>query len=101
MQDRQHGAVVPRVQELVAVPARRQWPSLRFTVSDHARDDQLRVVEGCAERVGEAVPELAALVDRARRLGRNVAWNAAGEGELLEESPQSFLVLRDGGIELA
>ena len=101
MKDREHGAVILRVQKLVAVPSRRERPRLGLAVADHAGDDERRVVERSAEGVAEAVAELAALVDRARRLGRDVARDAAREGELLEEPLQSVLVLRDGGIELA
>src|SRR5581483_7758379 len=53
-----------------------------------------------AERVRERVAELAALVDRARRLGGDVARDAAGEGELPEQPPQAVLVVRDVGVQL-
>jgi len=41
VQDRQHGAVVDRVQELVGVPARGQRPRLGLAVADHAGDQQV------------------------------------------------------------
>src|SRR6185503_13451623 len=63
--------------------------------------DQARVVEDRAEGVRERVAELAAFVDRARRLRRGMARHAAGEGELPEELAQSRLVLRDVRIDLA
>ena len=63
MQDRQHGAVTDRIQELVRVPRRRERSRFRFTVAHRHRDQQIRVVEGRAERVRNAVAELAALVD--------------------------------------
>ena len=47
--------------------------------------EQIRVVERGAVGMAERVPELAALVDRARRLGRHVARDAARERELPEE----------------
>ena len=45
VEDRQHGAVADRVEELVDVPARRQRPGLGLAVADDGRDDQVRVVE--------------------------------------------------------
>ena len=88
VQDRQHGAVGGRIQELVRVPARRQRPGLGLAVADDARDEQVRVVEGGAVGVRERVPELASLVDRARRLRSDVARDSTGKGELAEELPQ-------------
>ncbi|CAM5712745.1 hypothetical protein SVIOM342S_06325 [Streptomyces violaceorubidus] len=85
VQDRQDGSVVHRVEELVGVPGRRQRAGLRLAVADHAGDHQVRVVEGGAVGVRERVAQFAALVDRARRLGRDMARYAAGEGELLEQ----------------
>ena len=81
--------------ELVGVPAGGQRPGLGFTVADDARDEQVGVVERGAVRVHEGVAELAALVDGAGRLGSDVARDAAGEGELPEQSAQAFRVLRD------
>src|SRR5690606_9548393 len=57
-------------------------------------------VERGAVRVGERVAELAALVDRPGRLRRDVARDAAGEGELAEEPPQALGVLRDVRVRL-
>ena len=101
VEDRQDGAVRPRVEELVRVPARRERAGLGLAVADDARDQQLGVVEGRPERVGERVAELAAFVDRAGRLRRGVAGDAARERELPEEPPQPFLVPADLGVELA
>ena len=61
------------VQELVRVPARRERSGLGLAVADHAGDEQVGVVERRAVRVRERVAELAALVDRAGRLRRDVA----------------------------
>ena len=85
MQDRQDGAVVHRVEELVAVPRRRQRAGLRLAVADDAGHQQAGVVERRPEGVGQRVAQLAPLVDRARRLRRGVARDAAGEGELAEQ----------------
>ena len=101
MEDRQHRAVGLRVEELVRVPARRERPGLRLAVADDAGDEQLGVVERRAVRVGERVAELAALVDRARRLRRDVARDPAGEGELAEELAQALLVHAHARVDLA
>jgi len=55
MKDRQHGAVVHRVQELVGMPARCERAGLGLTVSDHAGDEEVRVVERGAVRVRQRV----------------------------------------------
>jgi len=101
MQDREHRAVAHRIEELVGVPARRHRAGFGLAVADHAGDDQVRIVEGRAVGVRHRIAELAALVDGARRLRRNVARNAAGERELGEEALHPLLVLRHVGIDLA
>ena len=101
MQDRQHRAVVHRVEELVRMPARRQRSGLRLTVADDAADEEARIVERSAVGVRQRVAELAALVDRARDLGRTVTADAAGKRELAEERAQAVGVLRDLRIDLA
>ena len=101
MQDRQHRAVAHGIEELVRMPARRQRPGLGLAVADDAGDDQVGIVERRAVGVRQRVAELAALVDRARRLRRDVARDAAGEGELGEEPLHPLLVLRDVRIDLA
>ena len=74
------------------MPARRERPGLGLAVADDARDEQVGVVEGGAVGVRERVAELAALVDRAGRLGRDVARDPARERELAEELAQPVLV---------
>ena len=51
--------------------------------------------------MGQGVAELAALVDGARGLGREVAGDAAGIGELTEELLEAGLVIGDVGTDLA
>jgi hypothetical protein len=70
-------------------------------VADHARHDQVGVVEGGAERVGQRVAQLAALVNGAGRLRRGVARNPAREGELLAQPLEPGEVPRHFGIQLA
>ena len=99
-QDRQHRSVVDRVDELVAVPARRQRTGLELAVADHGRDDEVGVVHGGAVGVGQDVAELAALVDRSRRLRCDVARDPARERELPEEPAQPLLVVADLRVDL-
>ena len=101
MQDRQHGAVGDRVEELVGMPGRRQRAGLRLAVADDAGDDKVRVVEGGPKGMAEGVAQLAALVDRAGAFRGDVAGNATGKGELEEQPCQSGLVPGDRRIDLA
>ena len=93
IEDRQHRAVANRIDELVRMPRGGERPGLRLAVADDARDDEFRVVERRAVGVRQAVAELAAFVDRARRLRRDVRADVAGERELLEELLHPLLVL--------
>ena len=93
VQDRQNGAIANRVQELVDVPGSRQRAGFRFAVAHDGGDDQVGIIKGGAAGVRQHVAEFAALMDRARRLGRAVAADAAGKGELLEELAQPVFVL--------
>ncbi len=101
VQDRQHGTVVGRVQELVRMPGGGQRPGFRFTVADDASHQQVRVVEGRPIGVGEGVAEFSALVNRARRLRGHMAGDAAGERELPEQSAHPLAVAGDVRIDLA
>ena len=101
VQDRQHGPVPGRVEELAGVPAAGQRPGLGLPVADHAGHDQVRVVERRPVRVHQRVAQLAALVDRPGRLRRHMRGDAAGEGELPEQPGHARRVLRDGRIDLA
>jgi hypothetical protein len=97
----EHRAVARRVDELVRVPARRQRPCLRLAVPDDAAHHEIGVVERRAERMHERIAELPALVDRPRRLGSDMAGNAAGERELAEQPAHSLLVSPDRRVSLA
>ena len=99
MQHRQHRSVADRVQELVRVPARGQRAGLRLAVADDAADQQVRVVEHSAVGVQQRVPQLSPLVDRARRLGSDVAGDAAGKRELAQQPAQPLLVVADVGVD--
>ena len=101
MQDRQHGAVADRVEQLVGLPRGRQRTGFRFAVADDAGDDQLGIVECGAEGVAERIAQLAAFVDRPGGRRRDVAGNPAGERELLEQLLEPGFVLGDVRIDLA
>src|SRR5438552_708468 len=85
VQDGKHGAIRDRVEELVRVPACRQWSGLRFAVPDDAEDLQLRVVEGGAVSVRERVSQLAPFMDRSGRLGCVMACDAVGLQKLFRQ----------------
>ena len=101
MKDGQHGAVPNRMEEFVRVPACGQRARLGFAVANHADDQQVGIIEGGAEGVGERIAQLAAFVDGTGRFGRDVAGDAARKGELFEELLHPILVLRHVGINLA
>ena len=101
MQDRQNDTVGCRVHELVGLPRSRERTGLGLAVAHHGHGQQARVVHDGAIGVAERVAELAALVDGTGRLGRKVARNAAGIGELAEELLQASLVIGDVGANLA
>src|SRR5664279_3812293 len=100
MQDRQDRPVADRVEELGGVPGGGQWSGLGLAITDHARHDQVRVVESRAERVAQGIAELAALVDRAWRRRGDMAGDPTRERELGEQLLQAGLVLADIGIDL-
>ena len=79
MQDRQHCAVMRRVQKLVGMPRCRQRSGFGFAVADHACADQIGIVEGGAIGMHQGIAEFAALIDRTGRFRRRMAWNAAGK----------------------
>ena len=92
VQDRQHRAARRRVEELVRVPGAGRRAGLGLAVADDARDDQVRVVERRAERGGERVAELAALVDRAGHDRRQMAREAARPGEAADQPAEARAV---------
>ena len=101
VQDRQDDAVGCRVHELVGLPRGRERTGLGLAVAHHGHGQQARVVHNGTVSVAERVAELAALVDGTGRLGRKVARDAAGIGELAEELLQAGLVIGDVGANLA
>ena len=95
VQNRQHRAVRDGVDELVAVPRGGERAGLGLAVADDAGGDQVGVIHHGTEGVRERVAQLAALMDRARRLGRDMARDAAGERKLFEQALHAGRVARD------
>ena len=93
VQDGQHGAVVDRIEKLVRMPTGGERAGLRFAIADDARDEQVGIIERRPVGVRQRIAQLAAFVNRAGRLRRDVARDAAGEGELLEQPLHPVLVL--------
>lgn len=101
MQNRQHGAAGYRIEKLVGMPCGGERSRLRLAIADDAGDDEIGIVEHCAERMAERIAQFAALVDRAGALGRCVTGDSARKGKLDKQLPQPGLILADIGIDLA
>ncbi len=84
MQNRQHRTIMHRIQKLVGVPGRREWPRFRFAVAHDTGDDQIRVVEGGAVGVRDGVAQFAAFMDRAGGFWCHVARDTTRKRELLK-----------------
>src|ERR1700730_6161938 len=63
MQDRQHRTIARGIQILDALPRSGEWACFRFAVSNHSSDNQIRIVECCAERVREDITESTAFMN--------------------------------------
>jgi hypothetical protein len=101
MEDRQYCAIALWVEELVRVPASRERPGLGLAVADDAANEEIRVVKCGAVGVHQRVAKLAALVDRAGRLRRDMARDAARERELPKQGTHAVRVIGDVRIGLA
>ena len=82
------------------MPARGERAGLRLAIADHAAGEEIGIVEHRAVGVQERIAELSPFVDGARRLGRDVAGNAAGKRELREQPRQPWQVPADRRIDL-
>src|SRR5260370_33068333 len=100
MQDREYSAVADGIQKLVGVEGRGQRSGLRFAVSHDNGDDEVGIVEGRTESVRQAITELAAFMDGARRVGRAMTADASWKGKLFEESLEPSFGLALIGIDL-
>ena len=101
VEDRQDRAVADGIEEFGRVPGSRERSRLGLAVTDHAGDDQARVVERGPEGVDQGIAEFTALVDRSGQFGRGVAGDASGNRELAEETAHALLVRADIRIDLA
>src|SRR5262245_44105156 len=95
VQDWQHAAIASRIEKLIAVPAGGQRAGLCFAVANDAGHDQIGVVERGAKSVAQRISQLASFMNAAWSFRRNVAGNAAGEAELLEQPLHALRVLAD------
>jgi hypothetical protein len=100
VKDRQHRAIARGIEELDALPRALERAGLRLAIADDRHRDQRRIVEHRAERVGQDVAELAALVNRARRRRADVARHAARRRELAEQPVDAGGILADLRIDL-
>src|SRR5262249_45664664 len=88
-------------EEFIAMPARGQWTGLGFAVAYDAGDDQVWVVERGAIGMAEGVAEFPTFMDASGGFGSNVARDAAGEAELLEQLLHPLHILADVWVHLA
>ena len=100
VEDRQNRAIACGIQKLVAVPSGCQRAGFRLAVTHHAGRNQVRIVEHGAKGMGQGIAQLAAFIDGTGGLRGNVAGNATGEGELLEQPLHTLNVPADVGVNL-
>ena len=79
VQDRQHGAVVDGIEELVRVPTGGQRAGLRLAVADDAGDDQIGIVEGGAVGVRRASSPVRRLRGSSRAFPGRRGWECRRE----------------------
>ena len=79
VEDRQHGSVGNWVEQLVGLPCGRQGARFRFAVSDHAGDDQIRIIERGPEGMAERIAQFAAFANRTRCRWRHMAAKSRRE----------------------
>ena len=100
MQNRQHRAIARGIQKLDALPASLQRTRLSFAVADHARHDQIGIVERRPESVHQRIAQFPALVHGVRRVRPAMAGNPSGSGKRAEQKPHAVDVLRDLGMHI-
>ncbi len=99
VKDRKDRAIGCGVEKFVRMPACCQRAGLGLAVADYAGDDQVGIVEGCAERMHQRIAKFAAFVDRTGRLRCDVARYAIGPTELAEEALDAVPILLDVRID--
>ena len=100
MEYRQHGAVAHRIEKLYALPSAFERRGFRFAIADHARDNQIGIVERRAERMHQRIAELAAFVDRAGHVRTRMTRHSARRRELAKQQPHALTVFGDVRIKL-
>ena len=100
MEYRQHGAVAHRVEKLHALPSAFERRGFRLAIADHARDNQVGIVERRAERMHQRIAELAAFVDRAGHVRTRMTRHSARRRELAEQQAHALTVFGDVRINL-
>ena len=83
------------------MPGGGERTGFRLAVSDHTRDDQIRVVECGTVGVRKGIAELTALVNRPGRFRRRVTGNSAWKRELPKQLAQSLRILLYRWIDFA
>ena len=101
MQDRQHRAIGPGIEKLVAVPGGGQRAGFGFAVANDAGDRQIGIVERRAEGVTERIAQLAALMDRPGCFRAGMAGDPARKRELAEQPAHPGLIPRNLRIDFA
>jgi hypothetical protein len=79
MKDGENRTVTRRVKKLGAMPGCGQWACFGFSITDHTGNDEIRPVEGSAERMGQAITEFSSFMERPGRFRRAMATDAARE----------------------
>ncbi len=100
VQDRKHGAVADRIEEVHAFPRALERTGFRLAIAHHADDEKIRVVERRTEGVREHISQLASFVDRAGCRNTDVARHASGSRELAEQPPHPRRILGNLRIDL-
>ena len=95
VQNRKHRAVPRWIEEVDGLPASFERTSLRFSVTDDAGNDQIRIVESGAESVNQRIAKFSALMHGIRNVRSAMAGHAARRRELAEKKPQAVLIRRD------
>src|SRR5437868_3165910 len=100
MQNGQNNPITDGVQKMDAFPGTLKWGSFCFTIPDDGYNDQIRIVKGCTEGMGEDVPQLASFVNGAWSGNTHMAGYTSRGRELAKQATHPLTVLRDLWIDL-
>jgi hypothetical protein len=79
------------------VPTGRQRTRFGLAVTDHAGDDQVRVIKRGTIGMRQAIAEFAAFMDRARNLRRHMAGDPVWPGKLPKQAQQAVGIALNRG----